>query len=172
MMMLASLFSALYVFLLRVLDTSFHTLRMMMMLRGRRVLVWILAFCGSVIYVVGVRQVLADMSDWVKLLGYAAGFSTGVMVGMWLEERIAVGYTRFEVVSSRRGAFMVECLRENGFAVTEVAGHGKDGAVTVVQCTVRRRQMRQVEQVILGTDPEAFVVVQDLRPMQRGYWRS
>lgn len=162
----------LYLFLLRILDMTLFTLRLMFLVRGRKLTTWVMAFGGAAAYVIGVRQVLTDMGNWAKLIGYAAGFATGVLIGMWIEERIALGYIRLQIVSARRGALLVESLRQEGFAVTEISGRGKDGVVTLLHCSLPRRSADHAEQIILDADPEAFIVAQDMRPIQRGFWPS
>lgn len=160
----------LYIFCLRLLDTSLSTLRFMMTLRGRRWQTWVFAFGGAIAYVVGVRSVLADMSEWTKLLGYAAGFACGMSLGMWLEERIAMGYTRLQIISRGRGAAIIEHLRQAGFAVTEIPARGKDGTVSLLQCSVPRRHVDEFQRLVFEQDSDAFVTAQDVRPLQHGYW--
>jgi uncharacterized protein YebE (UPF0316 family) len=165
-----AILDGLLIFLLRIIDMTFNTLRFMMMVRGRRLLTWLFAFGGSFVYVVAIRNVLADMSSLTRIVGYAAGFSTGMLVGMFIEERMAVGHTHLEIISPRFGVKLSEKLREEGYAVTEIAGRGKDGAVTLLVCSVARRKASQVEQLILEIDPQAFVAAQDVRPVQAGFW--
>jgi len=133
-------------------------------------LAWLFAFGGSLAYVIGVRSVLADLSDWWKILGYGAGYATGMLVGMWLEERIAVGYIQYRIVSIARGPAVIECLRSHGFAVTGLPGRGRDGTVDLLQCSIPRRRAADLERLVLEEDPAAFITAQDVRPLQRGYW--
>ncbi len=155
---------------LRIVDTGLSTVRIMLTMRGRRAATWLFAFGGSLAFVVGVRSVLSGETSWPKLLGYATGFATGMLVGMWLEERLAVGYTQIQIVSPRRGAAIVEHLRAAGYAVTEVSGRGRDSSVDILRCSVPRRSAPDLEHLALEQDPEAFITAQDVRPLQRGYW--
>ncbi len=159
-----------YLFCLRIVDMSLFTVRFMLTMRGKRLLAWLFAFSGSLAYVIGVRSVLADMSDWGKMLGYGFGYATGMLVGLWLEERLAVGYVQYRIVSPGRGPALVERLRGAGFAVTELPGRGRDGTVTLLQCSVPRRRAPDLERLALDEDPQAFITAQDVRPLQRGYW--
>jgi uncharacterized protein YebE (UPF0316 family) len=54
--------------------------------------------------------------------------------------------------------------------VTELAARGKDGTVAVLTCSVRRRDISRVTRQAHAIDPEAFVTVEDVRPLHRGYW--
>lgn len=157
-------------FCLRIVDMSLFTVRFMLTMRGKRLLAWLFAFGGSLAYVIGVRSVLSNMSDWGKMLGYGFGYASGMLVGMWLEERIAVGYVQYRIVSLGRGPALIERLRAAGFAVTELPGRGRDGTVTLLQCSVPRRRAPDLERLALDEDPAAFITAQDVRPLQRGYW--
>ena len=48
---------------------------------------------------------------------------------------------------------------------------GKDGAVAVVTCIVARRDIPIVRAAIAAADPNAFITVEESRPMSRGYFR-
>ncbi|MBP1702473.1 MAG: hypothetical protein H6Q38_1580 [Chloroflexi bacterium] len=164
--------SGLSIFFMRVVDVSLYTVRLMMVVRGRKALAWIFAFFQSFVFVSALRAVLADLNDWAKILGYSTGFATGILTGMWLEGRLAVGYTHLRVISPRRGAEMAENLRSAGYAVTEIPARGRDGAVNLLSCSVQRKHASQVEAIILQIDPEAFVTAEAVREVTGGFWKS
>ncbi|MBN1148401.1 MAG: DUF2179 domain-containing protein [Anaerolineales bacterium] len=163
---------ALLIFSLRLVDVSLYTLRIMMVVRGRKALALGFAFCQAFAYVISLRVVLSDLGNWSKIIGYAAGFATGLVIGMWLENRLAVGYTHLQIVSSRLGADLAEHLREAGYAVTEIPARGQDGAVTMLSCNLKRKQTEQVCKIIEQIDPTAFVTAESVRRIQRGFWRK
>jgi len=165
-------FGALLVFGLRVTDVSFDTLRMLFVMRGRKKIAWILGFLQSVIFVVAITTVLHNMDNLLNVLGYAAGYATGNVVGMTIEQRLAVGHIRVQIVSARRGKLVAQKLREGGFAVTEVLARGKDGMVTMLNVSVRRKEIENVEEIIDSCDGDAFVTLEDVFPVRRGYWRA
>jgi uncharacterized protein YebE (UPF0316 family) len=168
--MLEFAISFLTLFSLRLIDISLYTVRIMMVVRGRKRLAWLFAFCQSFVYVIGIRAVLSDLGNWGKIIGYAAGFATGIVVGMWIESRLAIGYTHLRLVSARRGVELAERLRGAGYAVTEVAAFGKDGMVTLLYCSVQRRKAAEVEHIAQEVDPEAFITAEAVRSVQRGFW--
>ena len=119
------------IFLLRVLDMTLDTLRVLVVMRGRKPIAWVLGFFQALIFVVAISSVLKDLTNILNIIGYAAGFATGNVVGMWIEERLAIGHTHMSIVSSRLGSAIAERIREEGFAVTEIPARGKDGMVTL-----------------------------------------
>ncbi len=163
---------ALGIFVLRVADMSLDTLRLLFVVRGRKKLAWVLGFFQSLIFVVAISSVLTNLKNPLTIFGYAAGFATGNVIGMMIEERLAIGFIQLSVVSPKRGAAIAEMLREHGFAVTELAGRGLSGMVSILNVSVIRRKTVEVEKLILEADPEAFITAEDVRPIRRGFWRA
>ena len=161
---------ALLIFGLRIVDVTMAIVRILMVMRGRKALAWLFGFVQALVFVVAIRQVMADLGNWPNMIGYAAGFATGTVVGIWLEAKIAVGYGHIRIVSARLGAALADKLRKAGYAVTAVAGRGRDGAVDVLILSVPRRKVKAVSRMVEETDPEAFITVENVRPLSKGFW--
>lgn len=160
------------IFLMRVTDMSLDTLRVLFVIRGRKPLAWIMGFFQSALWVVAITSVLSNLDNLWNVIGYAGGFATGNVVGMLIEERLAIGHGHLRIISPRRGKAIAEAIRDAGYAATELPGRGKDGTVSVISCSVKRRDIDNVQRGIYTIDPEAFVTVTDIRPLHRGYWRA
>lgn len=162
---------ALVIFALRVLNNTLETMRLLMVMRGKKLYSWILGFLVSVIYVLVFASVFTNLDNPLYVAAYAAGFATGNVVGMWIEEKMALGYLRLDVVSPGHGAELAEKLRADGFAVTEVAARGKDGTVSLLTIAVLRRRVALAEQIISKIDENAFITIAEMRTVRRGFWR-
>jgi uncharacterized protein YebE (UPF0316 family) len=163
--------TVLLIFVLRVLDIAAATLRMLMVVRGRKIAAWVLGFFQAMLFVIAIQAVLSDLGSWINIIAYAMGFATGTVVGMLIEERIAIGFKHLRIISSRRGSELAEYLRLQGFAVTEVSGRGKDGTVSLLNCTVQRKDMQQIEILVKEKDEQAFITADDVIPVSRGFWK-
>jgi uncharacterized protein YebE (UPF0316 family) len=163
---------ALIIFGLRVLNITLDTLRMLFTLRGMKMLSWIVGFIVSLLYVLLLTSVLSNLNDPLYIVAYAAGFATGGVIGMWIEERLPIGFTNIQIISPRRGAVMAQTLRESGYAVTEISARGKDGMVSILSLSVRRKQVLAVEKIANECDEAAFVTTEDVHPVRRGYFRA
>lgn len=163
---------AVLIFFLRVCDMSMDTLRVLFVMRGIKKIAWVLGFLQSAIYVYAIGRVLTSLNNPLNIIGYAAGFATGNVVGMILEERIAIGHILVNIISPHRGAAVVTHLRQNGYAVTELAGRGKDGMVSMINCSVLRKQVDTVHGLVNEIDPDAFITAEDVRPIRHGFWRA
>lgn len=160
------------IFLLRVCDMSLDTLRMLVVMRGKKGIAWVFGFMQSAIFVVAIASVLSDLKNPLYVLGYAAGFATGNVVGMLIEERLAIGHIHMTVFSSSLGSAIAQRMRDEGFAITEVSARGKDGMVTLLHVNVLRRKVDQVHKIVNEVDESAFITAEDMRPVRRGFWRA
>jgi uncharacterized protein YebE (UPF0316 family) len=160
------------IFMLRVTDMSLDTLRVLVVLRGRKAIAWGLGFCQALIFVLAISSVLTGDNGYLNILGYAAGFATGNVVGMLIEERLAIGHIQLSIVSSRLGTAIAERLRGEGYAITEIPARGKDGMVTLLNCSVLRKNVVRVHKIVNQVDPAAFITAEDVRPVRRGFWRA
>lgn len=160
-----------FIFLLRVSDMTLDTLRVLFVMRGRKQIAWILGFFQSLLYVAAIGSVLQNL-DALSLVGYAGGFATGNVLGMIIEDRIAIGHTLLTIISSRRGPAIASRLRQEGFAVTEISGRGKDGMVTYLNCNVLRKEVDEVREAVNEVDQAAFITAESIHPVRRGFFRA
>ncbi|MCS6910574.1 MAG: DUF5698 domain-containing protein [Anaerolineae bacterium] len=144
---------------------------MLFVMRGRKLLAGAIGAIQATVFILAVSTVLrGELNTWT-VAGYALGFGTGVIVGMMVEERLAIGYAMFRIYSPTRGLAVAEALRAAGHAATEFTAQGKDGTVTVVNAVVERKHIPSVRALVERTDPAAFITLDEAHPLQRGYFR-
>ena len=163
---------ALIIFILRLIDMALSTLRFLVSMRGKKLSAWLLGFFQSVIFVLAITSVLSSLDNILNIISYAAGFATGGVLGVWIEEKMAIGYVRVEVISSLRGAELADRLRDEGFAVTEVSARGKDGMVSMLNIAVLRKRVNLAAKIIREVDEDAFVTTEQMSAVRRGFWRA
>jgi len=163
--------AGLFVFTMRLIDMSLDTFRLVLIMRGRRLPAGLIGAIQAAVFILAVSQVLRGPLNFWTVLGYSAGFGCGVIVGMLAEERLALGHGMFRIYSPARGAAIAKALRAAGHAATEFTAQGKEGVVTVVNCAVARKDVPAVRALIEQVDPGAFITVDEVRPMSRGYFR-
>lgn len=161
---------ALVIFSMRVVNIALDTLRIRMMARGQKPLAFIFGVIETFIFVYTLGSVFQDLDNWINTGAYALGFGVGSIVGMALDERMSVGYAHLRVISPSRGALIAERLREEGFAVTEIAGRGRDGTVSLLDLSIQRKNAKKARQLVEEIDEKAFITAEDLTPVRRGYW--
>lgn len=156
------------IFLLRIVDVGLGTVRSLLVVRGARAWVPWLAFVEATVWVLAIGSAIQNLTSVWHLLGYSSGYAAGNIVGMWIEEKLAVGLATVRVVTRGMGTELATRLREEGYGVTEFQGRGRDGAVEMLLTVVKRRNVRQVTRIIESMDPGAFLSVDEPRSMRRG----
>jgi len=162
---------ALGIFAARTVNIALDTLRFMFTIRGKRGMSWVLGFLESVLFVVIIGQVLNNLSNPLNIIGYAAGFATGTVLGMAIEKRLAIGYTHFSIISRSHSTEIADALRGEGYGVTEIPARGRESNFMLVDCHVRRKQSDEVEALALKIDPDAFITAEEVTPRRSGIWR-
>jgi len=167
-MLFASPWGALLIFLLRIVDVSFDTMRVLFAIRGRRGLAAILGGCQALIWIFAVGNAVKHLDSPLHILGYAAGYATGTFVGVTLERIVAYGVAVLRIISPHGGVEIAEALRERGYGVTELSGHGREGRVEVLIVAVQRGHLPEVMEVVTRWDPQAFIMVEEPKVLQGG----
>jgi uncharacterized protein YebE (UPF0316 family) len=163
--------AGLFVFLMRVTDMSLDTLRLLFVMRGRKLLAGVIGATQAAVFILAVSAVLSGPLNPFTVTGYALGFGSGVILGMFVEERLAIGFAMLRVYSPGSGKAIATALRAAGHAVTEIEARGKEGEMVVVNCVIARRDIQTVRNIIDGVDASAFVTIDQAHSLQRGYFR-
>lgn len=156
----------LLIFGARLLDVPIGTVRMLMVMSGYRLVSAGLGFFEVIIWVIAVGKAIEYLSSPIALAAYGAGFAAGTLLGMHIEQKLAVGWRVVRVINPRPELTLAERLRRQGLHATRVDGHGggggsgRDGPVEMVFLAVKRRMVSEVMEKISGIAPDAFVSVE------------
>jgi uncharacterized protein YebE (UPF0316 family) len=165
-------FWPLFIFIARVLDVSIGTMRTILVVRGYRHLAPVLGFVEISIWVMAISGVLTHLDQWYNIVAYAAGFAAGNLVGITLDQKLAIGMQALRLISQTRSAAVAEGLRLAGYAVTEVKGRGISGDVSVSFVVVPRRETPTVVNIAKGVDTDVFMTIEDIRSSNFHVYRS
>ncbi len=161
--------AAVLIFLFRLCDVSLGTVRMILAIQGRKVVAAFIGFVEVSVFVLAIGQVMAGGLSVGKVLAYSGGFAAGTMLGIVIENWLAMGYRLVRVITHRPGDHLIECLRDDGFGVTRIVGEGKEGRVYVLLSVVRRRNLRRYMGLVNKLAPKAFVTIEETREARYGY---
>lgn len=159
------------IFIMRVVGNTASTMRVLVMTRGRKFLAAFLGFFEVSLYALAIAPVINNLSNVWNLLGYGLGFSVGTLVGMWLEERVALGFATIRIVSKENSHQIADTIRNAGYGATVSTGWGREGSVRQVSTTVRRKEIKLIRALAEQVDPVAFITVEEAYGIRRGYMR-
>jgi len=160
------------IFFMRVCDVTIGTVRLILLTRGQKYHAAFLGFFEVMIFVVAISQVIRSANNIWNILGYCAGFATGNIVGVTLEERIGLGFACLRIFTQDKGEEMAQVLRKADFGVTETLGQGLSGIVHILETIVHRKDAQKVYKIVSEVDPKAFVVMDECRSIFQGYLRK
>jgi len=152
------------VFFARILDVSIGTIRIIVVIRGQKFIAALLGFFEVTIWLMAVSTVITNIREslWT-VVAYSAGFACGNLVGMFIEEKLALGNQMIRIVNTDPTRDVAVYMRENGFVVTRVEASGVQGTSELSFLVVPRRLTSKTLSLIREFCPAAFVTGEDVR---------
>lgn len=162
----------LFIFCARILDVSLSTIRLLLLVKGKRLQAASIGFCEVSVYIIALSKVLHNgiNSPW-QVIAYAGGFAMGNFLGSLLEEHLVSGYALVEVITddTPQALEVAEYLRDAGFGTTVLRGEGRSGPRYILKIVCRRREINTVTAMMAN---QCFVVISDVRSVWGGYFRT
>jgi uncharacterized protein YebE (UPF0316 family) len=156
------------IFLARICDQSIGTMRIIFVSKGKRNIAPILGFFEVLIWITAISKIMQNLDNYVNYIAYAAGFATGNLVGMIIEERLAMGIQMIRVFANERGQELVNILNINGYGATSVEAHGAREKVHLIYTIVQRNELGKVIELINSFNPKAFYTIEDVKAANEG----
>ncbi len=157
----------LMIFCLRICDVTLDTLRIIFMTKGLKRLAPVIGFFEILIWIVAITRIMQHLNSWVCYVAYAAGFATGNYVGMLVDEKLAIGHELIRVITKAVATDLANCLRADGYGVTQVKATGMQGDVGILYIVANRKNQKRAIQIIQKHNPNAFVTIQNVHYVNR-----
>ncbi|MGL5641664.1 MAG: DUF2179 domain-containing protein [Paraclostridium sp.] len=160
----------LLIFIAKCSDVTLATVRTIFVVKGKKKLAFCIGFLEILIYLFAMDKVLGDMGDIIKVISYALGFATGNVVGISLEEKLAIGLITAQIFTGEDVDDFADYLRHHGFGVTVIEGRGREGIKYILQVVLDRKYLQKFQNTINEYDSRAFVAVSDIKNVRGGYF--
>ena len=158
----------LLIFVARLGDVTMATLRHIFVSKGFKKIVPILGFFEVLIWLIAMRQVFSHLDNLACFLAWAAGFSAGTYLGMYIEERLAMGTQIIRIITADDIMPLIDALKKRNQGITIVDGHGAVGPVKLIFTIVKRTNKAQVIELIHVHTPNAFYSIEDVKGSEHG----
>jgi len=156
------------IFLSRILDVTIGTLRIVMVSKGQKLWAPVLGFFEVLIWLIAISKIFQNLDNWVCYITYAGGFATGNYIGLLIEEKLAVGIVKIQIITRKRANALIENLAETGFGITHHEAKGNTETVSIIYSIIKRTEINKVENIIFKTNPQAFYSVEDVKFVSKG----
>lgn len=156
------------IFSARVADVSLGTIRVIFISKGLKYIAPVIGFFEVIIWLLAIGQVMQNLTNVASYIAYGAGFATGTLMGMMVEERLSLGTVIIRVITRRDSSELVSHLRSLNYGVTELNAEGSTGQVKVLLMVIKRQDSKEVVAKIKQFNPQAFYSIEEVKSVRDG----
>jgi uncharacterized protein YebE (UPF0316 family) len=158
----------LLIFVAEMSVVTLGTIRVIFISRGMRFLAPVLGFFEITIWLFAIGQIMKNLNEISCYAAFAAGFTLGNFLGIFIEKRLALGNVLVRIVTPRDAAELVASLKAAHFGLTCLNAEGATGPVKMIFSLVKRRELPEVETLIKRFDPRTFYSVDEIQSAESG----
>ncbi len=158
----------LFIFCARICDVTLDTLRIIYVSRGMKILAAAIGFIEVLIWLMAITQILNNMTNISYYFAYAGGFAMGNFIGIFIEEKMAIGTVVIRIITQKDATELLDYLKCDGYGVTHIDAQGAMGPVKLIFTIVKRKDIQKVLEHIRRFNPLAFFTIEDIRSVRKG----
>ncbi len=168
------LWQLLLIFFAKIVEVAIATLRIILISKGNRRVGVFLALIEISLWIVIAGNVITELhKSPIKAVVYGLGFAVGVYLGSLLEQLLAFGKVLIQaVVSEENGELVAQELRNKGFGVTSLIGHGKDKQRTILMIYTNRKDIKITVKTITSVEPKAMIISNESLSLSGGFTKQ
>ena len=157
------------IIIIQLLYVPMLTLRTICMVKNLKILTAFFGFLEALVSIFGLAIVLSGEQNIVEMLVYALGFALGLVVGILVEQKLAIGFSSMQVNITHDNEMLVNILRAEGFGVTVYFGEGKYGKRINLDILTKRKKEAKLLGIIHKYEPKAFIMAFEPKMFRGGY---
>ncbi|MGM0579539.1 MAG: DUF2179 domain-containing protein [Bacteroidota bacterium] len=151
------------IFIARVADVSIGTIRVILVMQGKKGLAPILGFFESIIWLLAIGQIFQHIDNPISYISYASGYAFGTYVGIILEEKMAIGRVVVRVITALPANDLIEYLEKKNHRYSNIDATGNDGKVNIIFTVVKRNTLKELIPKIKEYNPKAFFTIEGVK---------
>ncbi len=154
----------LFIIFARIIDVSISTIRIISLGKGFRVFASVLGFVESFVWITAVSQIMKNLDNPYYYLAWGVGFACGTYIGMYLENKLAMGQVVVRIITKYDATALNDYLFSKQYTITSVDARGTlADNVKVMFLVIQRQQIGEVIAIIKEYNPNAVYTVEDVR---------
>jgi uncharacterized protein YebE (UPF0316 family) len=159
----------LLIILVQLIYVPMLTLRTISMVKNLKIFTSIFGFLEALIYIFGLSIVLSGDQNVLEMFIYSLGFALGLVVGIYTEKKLAIGFININVNIRQRNDDMITFLRNQGFGVTTYLAEGRNGIREKLEILAKRTREEELLRYIRYYEPDAFIIAYEPKTFKGGY---
>ena len=161
---MALLFTCIKIFFARILDVCLSTVRTTFVLRGKTIIVAIIAFFEVTIWFLVARTALNTKLNLFIVLSYSGGYTTGTVLGTIITNKFIKTNIELMVISNKIKT--TKKIKDNNFGVTII---NKDKNQIVLIIETNKKRLEELKTLLHKLDSNAFITIKETRTIINGY---
>lgn len=153
----------LLIFFARIGDVSISTIRIIFVMSGKRNVAPFLGFFEALIWLLAIGQIISNIDNVLSYIAYASGFAVGTYVGMYMEEKLAIGRVVLRLITKEPVHEFLTFLRDNNYRYSILDAEGKKGKVNIVFLVLKREKLNELTSAINTYHPNAFYTIEGVK---------
>lgn len=161
------------IFFARIADVTLGSLRIIFLGKEKSFLAFGFAFLEIFIWFMVARGALEKGDNPWIILSYCLGYAVGTYIGSLISQYFIKGTLGVQIVTSNQDDKIIHQLRENGFAVSAITikGRKQNSSKYMLFLEINKKRFDSLRYLVKELDPDAFVVVNDTKYVQNGYFK-
>ena len=123
----------------------------------------ILGFFESLIWLLAIRQIFENLDNMASYIAYPMGFAAGILVGMIIEVKLALGKVVVRVISGVPFDEVLPYVEQNHMRYTIIQGETADSREGVLFTVLRRDDLSRFLEEIRIKLPNSFYTVESVK---------
>ena len=160
------------IFFVRILDVSLGKIRTMFVVRGKKLISSMIGFFEILVWFLVVKEALQTESNSIFIaISYSLGFATGNYIGALLSDKLITGNVSVQVFTNNNN--LEKILREHGYGVSSVVytGYEEEAHKHMLFINVDKKKEKALRELIKKNDKEAFIIVNETKYVENGYFK-
>ena len=142
------------IFFLKILENAISTLRIIFISNNNKAIASILLFLSSIVWILSSSITIINI-NLISILVFSFGAFIGAYLGIFLEEKIALGTMLIISISTHN---IAPYLRNKGYIITSLQGYGKCGNKYILYIIIERSKVKELINTIYHKDKCAILI--------------
>ncbi len=160
------------IFCARIMDVSLGTVRTVLTVKGKKGYASLIGFVEVLIWFIIVQEAMnTELTSIFIAISYAGGYATGTYIGGFISQKFIPGNFGVQIITSVEKSSMIEHLRKEGYAVSVINVKGQEEDKLMLFIEIDKKRFDHLQSIVKELDEKAFLVVNETKMVQNGYFK-
>ncbi len=157
------------IFFARILDVSLGTIKTFYIVKEKKLTASIIAFFEVLIWFLIAREALnTNINSIIIPIVYSLGFASGTYIGILLSSKLIHGNLTVNVISSKIKKKEIDELKSKGFGLTNIKVNRNKNYLII---EITKKDLNKLKSIITKLDENAFIIVNESKYTQNGFFK-